>query len=132
MRRSSFLTLGARLDAASRAFGMTISVVGSVVVRWVSIFYRRHALNPPIHNRPELTHDLVVQQAVGSQHISVFDLAFAAGVVRDPSAGLLRDQNSRRSVPGVEVEFPISVVASGGHIAEVEGRRTRAADAVRA
>ncbi len=73
-----------------------------------------------------------MHQPVRGQRLTAIDLKWSAIEVADSSASFLHNQDAGRRVPGIEIEFPETVEASAGHIAQVESRRPGAAHAVRA
>src|SRR5580698_1040378 len=73
-----------------------------------------------------------MHQSVGRDRFAAGNLKFAAGKVRNLSAGFFDDKHPGGSVPGIEIKFPKAVITPGGNIAQIESCRTRPSDAVSA
>src|SRR5579884_237964 len=68
---------------------------------------------------------------IAGEHLRIIDgERFSRKIAQFPS-GLSENQTSRRSIPGVKLEFPEAVEPAGGDIAEIERRRSGSADPLR-
>jgi len=72
-------------------------------------------------------HQRIMKQSVGRERLAAVQLKRRTIETADLASGLFNDQHARSRVPGIEIEFPEAVVASAGHIAEIEGGRSRPA-----
>lgn len=82
--------------------------------------------------RAQNVEHLLVQGAPSRQDgLRRGEVVRAALQVGDERPSLLGDQPARGHVPGFESQFPVAVEAGGGHVAEVEGGRTEAANPLR-
>src|SRR3954452_7126249 len=66
----------------------------------------------------------IMKQSVGSQGLAAVQLERRTIETAHLAPGFLHNQHARRRVPRTEIEFPETVVASAGHIAQVEGSRS--------
>ena len=64
----------------------------------------------------------------GGTDDTVFDQLHTAVNIADMCAGFHGDESSGGDVVQIEAELPVSVKTSGGHLTEIEGGRTGAAD----
>ena len=68
--------------------------------------------------------------SIRGKHLLARNIKLAAREVRNHAPRFLRNQHARRGIPGVQVEFPKAVVASAGHIAQIQRRGSRAPNTV--
>src|SRR5262249_38741036 len=73
---------------------------------------------------------LIGNDAVGSKVFLAPDRKFIPGKVAYPATGLLNNQGARRSIPRAKLQLPESVDSTASHVAEIQGRRAVASDAL--
>src|SRR5580698_3764546 len=73
-----------------------------------------------------------MHQTIRRHRLTAADSKLRSVEAADLAAGLFHNEHPRSRVPGIEIEFPETVEASAGHIAQIERRRSRAPHAVSA
>ena len=92
-------------------------------------------LEATLHVVPELAefpHDLREDPRIRRDHLAAVEVLAVAGEVADEAARFEHEQAARRDVPGIEPDFPESVVEAGGDVRQIEGCGARPPDAGRA
>src|ERR1700689_2260623 len=76
--------------------------------------------------------ECVAQEAIGGKHFPAVETEGTAIEGGYGSAGFKDQQRSSGSIPGIQVEFPVSVYAAACRICKVKSRRARTAHSMRA
>src|ERR1022692_2282407 len=71
-----------------------------------------------------------MHKSVGRQRLAAVDLKRRPVEAADLSASYFHDEHTRGRIPRIEIEFPETVEAPAGYVAQIQRSRSRAAHAV--
>src|ERR1700756_4071158 len=80
----------------------------------------------------EFVQKRVVHQSVRRQCLTAVQFKRRSVEAADLAARFFHDEHAPSGIPGIEIKFPEAIEAAAGDIAQIERRRSRAPDAVRA